>query len=190
MSVRWGRDAQVLASPDRPNITADVEMLSLDDRKVTPLLQTTFGEQNPDVSPDGRWIAYESNESGSNEIYVRPFPAIDGGRWQVSTGGGTRPVWARSGRELFYLVGADAVRMMALPVQSGATFSAGSPQKLFEGRYFATPDRSGRTYDVSPDGQRFLMIKNAAVDVTTSLVPSFVFVLNWFDELKRLVPVR
>jgi len=168
---------------------ADVDMLSLDDRKVTPLLQTTFGEQNPDVSPDGRWIAYESNESGANEIYVRPFPAVDTGRWQVSTGGGTRPVWARSGRELFYVVGADAVRMMALPVQTGATFSAGTPRVLFEGRYVATPDRSGRTYDVSPDGQRFLMIKNAAVEVTTSLVPSFVFVLNWFDELRRIAPV-
>jgi serine/threonine protein kinase/Tol biopolymer transport system component len=187
------------ASPDgkrlllrdaNPKTGSDIVMLSIDDRRVTPLLHTTFAEQNPDISPDGHWIAYESNESGSNQISVRPFPDVAGGGWQVSTGGGTRPVWARSGRELFYVVSAEAVRMMAVPVQGGTTFSAGNPHVLFEGRYIATTVNNGRTYDVSADGQRFLMIKDRLNDVTTSAGPSFVFVLNWFDELKRLAPPK
>ncbi|MDO8679401.1 MAG: protein kinase [Acidobacteriota bacterium] len=181
---------RLLFRDTNPKTSVDVDMLSLDDRKVTPLLHTTFAEQNPEISPDGRWIAYESNESGVGQIYVRPFPGVDSGRWQVSIAGGTRPMWARSGRELFYVVSGDAVRMMAVPIQAGATFSAGNPRVLFEGRYVASSDRSARTYDVAADGQRFLMIKNAATDVATATGPSFIFVLNWFDELKRLAPAK
>lgn len=98
---------------------------------------------------------YESNDSGGNQIYVRPFPAVDTGRWQVSTSGGTRPVWARSGRELFYVAGAenDTVRMMAVPVQVGARFSADNPRTLFEGRYFVNSANQFRPYDVSADGK-------------------------------------
>ena len=81
----------------------DVGMLSLEgDRRVEPLLQSTFDEGNADISPDGRWIAYDSDETGREEVYVRPFPDVEGGRWQVSTAGGREPIWARSGRELFY----------------------------------------------------------------------------------------
>ena len=120
-------------------------------------MQTTFNELNGEISPDGRWVAYQSNESGQDEIYVRPFPDADRGRWQMSTGGGTRPLWARSGKELFYLGPSGAV--MSVAVEGGSTFRAGNPTRLFEGRYFAARICSGRTYDVSPDGQRFLMIK-------------------------------
>ena len=122
------------------------------------LIHTTFREFNAEISPDGRWVAYESNEDGQNQVHVRPFPKVDTGHWQISTSGGTRPLWARSGRELFYLDGNGV--LTAVPVQTGgAMFSAGNPAKLFDTRYYS--GTAGRTYDVSPDGQRFLMIRTA-----------------------------
>jgi eukaryotic-like serine/threonine-protein kinase len=148
-------------------------------------VQTPFEERDAEVSPDGRWVAYGSNESGQFEVYVRPFPRIDRGRWQVSTGGGMWPLWARRGRELFYLV--EPGRMMAVPIQPGPTFVAGNPQVVFERRYFTA---GGRSYDVSPDGQRFLMIKDASATSDTSTPPQLIVVQNWLEELKRLVPVK
>ncbi|MGH9257840.1 MAG: protein kinase domain-containing protein, partial [Vicinamibacterales bacterium] len=161
----------------------DLMLLTLNkERQVQPLVQTTFNELNAELSPDGRWFAYESNESGEYEIYVRPFPDATNGRWQISTGGGTRPLWARSGQELFYLSPSGA--LMAVRVEHGATFTASTPTTLFEGRYYMGGAANvGRTYDVSPDGRRFLMMKADA-----STPASLVVVLNWFEELKRLVP--
>ena len=121
------------------------------------LVQTRFNELNGVISPDGQWLAYQSNETGQFETYVRPFPDANSGRWQISTSGGTRPLWARSGKELFYLGPSGAV--MSVGVEGGSTFRAGSPTPLFEGPYFMNAQQKGRTYDVSPDGQRFLMIK-------------------------------
>jgi len=152
------------------------------------LIQTTFNEENAEISPDGNWLAYQSNESGQEQIYVRPFPKIDGGRWQISTAGGSRPLWARSGRELFYL---DVNHvLMAVPVRMAPSFSAGNPAKVFDTRY-AVP-QTGRTYDVSPDGRRFLMIKeNTTAEQNSNATPaSMVVVLNWFEELKRLSPAK
>jgi serine/threonine-protein kinase len=164
----------------------DIGVLPLEgERLAAPLVKTMFDEQNAEVSPDGRWLAYQSNESGEYEVYVRPFPQVDGGRWQVSTGGGARPLWARNGRELFYLVGSG--KMMAVSIRPEPTFAAGSPKVLFDGKYVAA--QSGRTYDVSSDGQRFLMIKDS-VSNRTSAPPEIVLVQHWFEELKRLVPTR
>jgi Tol biopolymer transport system component len=156
--------------------------------EIRPLLNTRFGELNPNLSPDARWIAYESNESGQSEIYVRPFPEVDGGRWQVSTGGGVQPVWARSGRELFYR---DGNAIVAVPVQAGPSFAAGNPKALFEGRY-VLGFGGHRSYDVSPDGQRFLLIKAGAVAASPQAAPParFIIVENWFEELRRLVPAN
>ena len=122
---------------------------------------------------------------------MRPFPEVDGGRWQVSTGGGTGPLWARSGKELFYLgPGASGgVTVMSASVESGSTFRAGNPARLFEGRYLMVPD-GGLTYDVSPDGQRFLMSKPVGSPAQTVAPTSLIVVQNWFEELKRLVPTR
>jgi Tol biopolymer transport system component len=156
------------------------------ERPTEPLVQTTFAEDNGEVSPDGRWLAYQSNESGGFQIYVRPFPNTDTGHWQISTIGGTRPLWARSGRELFYLDGSNA--MTSVPVHTTPTFSPGIPTTLFGGRYLNGP--TGRSYDVSLDGQRFLMIKvkdNAGGDESSA---SLVVVLNWAEELKRLLPMK
>jgi Tol biopolymer transport system component len=155
--------------------------------EIRPLLNTRFGELNPSLSPDGRWIAYDSNESGQSEIYVRPFPEVDGGRWQVSTGGGVQPVWARSGRELFYR---DGNAIVAVPVQAGPSFAAGNPKTLFEGRY-VLGGGGHRSYDVASDGQRFLMIKAAPAAGSEDAQPArFIIVENWFEELRRLVPTN
>jgi serine/threonine-protein kinase len=166
----------------------DLMRLAIDGtRRVTPLLQTKFDERNGIVSPDGRWLAYESNSSGPTEIYVRPFPNVGDGQWLVSTAGGTRPLWARSGKELFY-IGADGA-LLRVPVEaSGATWNAGTPTTLFERRY-VTGGTLLRTYDVSPDGRRFLMVK--ALGTGASAVPPAVIVVqHWDEELKRLVPAK
>ena len=181
---------QVVFTEPTPTMGRDLLRLALDgSRRVTPLLQTKFDERNGIVSPDGRWLAYESDSSGRFEIYVRPFPNAGGGQWQVSTGGGTRPLWARSGKELFFF-GPDGALMRVGVEASGATWNAGTPTKLLEGRYFTGGGvNTGRTYDVSPDGQRFLMIKAPGAD-SAAAPPSIIVVQHWDEELKRVVPTR
>ena len=148
------------------------------------LVETPFDEENLAFSPDGRFLAYDSNESGRAEVYVRPYPRVSDGRWQVSTGGGTAPLWTRGGRELVYTDGAN--RLTAVPVETtGPTFRAGAPATLFD-----TANVSDRVYDVTPDGQRFLLIKEGAGGNPQTPPPSFVVVLNWLEELKRLVPTQ
>jgi len=162
------------------------------DGRTEPLIRTAFTELNAEISPDGRWLAYESNESGQREVYVRPFPNVADGRWQVSNGGGTRPLWARSGQELFYLTisGEDAT-LMSVPVERSAAWSAGTPTKLLSGRFFFVNQGvgEGRTYDVSPDGQRFLMIKESRADAVAA-PQNLIFVEHFDEELKRLVPTN
>ena len=177
----------------------DVSVLTLDrsiapapKMRTAPLIQGTATKFNPEISPDGRWIALQSGESGQSQIYVRPFPAVDGGRWQISPEGGTRPAWSRNGRELFYLDANDL--LTAVSVATGATFSAGKPVKLLNTRYYAGSTTRGydlRGYDVSPDGQRFLMVKEHGTE-STPAPPStaIVVVLNWAEELKQRVPER
>jgi Tol biopolymer transport system component len=151
-----------------------------------PSAQSLFDGTWAEFSPDGRYLAYTLNESGRSEVYVRPFPQVDSGRWQISTAGGTRPAWARNGRELFYLDASNT--LTAVPVQtSGSTFSAGKPAKVFDAKY-AEP-YPPRYYDVSPDGQRFLMIKDNAAGDPNATPASMVVVLNWSEELKARVPV-
>jgi eukaryotic-like serine/threonine-protein kinase len=163
----------------------DLMQLRLDGApKAEPLIQTPFLEAAADISPDGRWIAYQSNESGRPEVYVRPFPKVDGGRVQISTGGGSKPAWSRNGRELYFL--APNTAMMVVPVQTSPTFTPGNASKLFDGPWFATT--AARTYDVSPDGQRFLMIKDATADSTLALPINVV--VHWTEELKARVPSK
>ena len=154
----------------------------------TPLVQTPSSERNGEVSPDGRWLAYEANDSGRFNIYVRPFPDVSSGFWQVSTDGGTRPLWSRNSDELFYVTVAGA--LMRVGVAPGPTWAATAPTKLFEGRYGAMANQNGRTYDIAPDGTRFLMIKPAGAADQTAVPTSLVVVQNWREELKRLVPTH
>ena len=169
-----------------PRTGQDVMILPLTgERRAAALIQTAFAERNGEISPDGRWIAYEADDSRQFEIYVRPFPNVAEGRWQVSSSGGTRPLWARNGQELFFLAPTGA--LMRVAVQPGSTWTATAPMQLLEARYFGGNLRAalGRTYDISPDGQRFLMIKPSD---PTPVSSSLVIVQNWDQELKRLVP--
>ena len=130
-------------------------------------------------------------ESGQNEVYVRPIPDVQSGKWQISTGGGSRPAWAPNGRELFYLGGnSDGVAaMMSVPVQTTPTLIAGNPSKLFEGEWYTA--QNGRNYDLARDGQRFLMIKTGAASIADrEQAPSTItVVVNWAKELKARLPI-
>ena len=173
---------------DDPETGLDIAIASLKEaRKAVPLIRTAFNELNAEVSPDGRWLAYQSSESGQDEIYVAPFPEVGDGRWQVSTAGGTRPLWARNGQELFYLA-PDGVT--GVTIAAGTSFKAGRPTRLIERRYFAETAFLGRTYDVSPDGQRFLMIKSGLAAGEGMERSNIVVVQGWFEELKRAVPAK
>ncbi len=144
------------------------------DSLATPhqLVATAFQNHSPSLSPDGRWFAYVSDESGRPEVYVRPFPG-PGGRWQVSADGGTEPRWCPTGREIFYRSGD---KMMAVAVRTQSVFAVGERVALFEGRYGASQLRA--QYDVTPDGQSFVMVKpeRETEDV--------VVLLNWFAQLR------
>ena len=154
---------------------------------VKPLAETRLRGDMADFSPNGRFIAYQSDESGRYEIYVRPFPRVDNGRWQVSTAGGTRPAWSRNGRELFYLDASNA--FTAVPVNtSGPTISIGIPATVFDAKY-AEPNPA-RHYDVSADGQRFLMLKAIATGDPNATPVSIVLVEHWFEELKQRVNAK
>jgi eukaryotic-like serine/threonine-protein kinase len=150
-------------------------------------VQTPFIDRNGEISADGRWLAYDSNDSGQPQICVRPFPDVNQRRWQVSTEGGTQPLWSRNGQELFFR-GPDGA-VMSTRVTPGATWTASSPVKVMDGRFFLGGANFVRQYDVSPDGKRFLMIKSVD-DATRPPTPtSIVVVRNWHEELKRLVPL-
>ncbi|HEY4579490.1 MAG TPA: hypothetical protein VIG89_00525, partial [Candidatus Acidoferrales bacterium] len=177
----WSPDGRMLAfTRSGPTTQRDIWVLQLDDRKAQPFLRTRFIEGAAQFSPDGRWLAYLSDESGRPEIYVQPYPG-PGGKWQISTEGGTEPVWNRNGRELFYRSGN---RMMAVEVSTQPAFSAGKSRMLFERRYLQPPfPQTNPGYDVSPDGQRFLMVKQGEQAPTLISV-----VLNWPEDLKRRAP--
>jgi Tol biopolymer transport system component len=138
--------------------------------------------RQPQISPDGRWMAYSSNGL-PREIYVQSLP-VPGAKIQISTDGGDSPRWARSGRELFYRNGD---KMMAVEIETKPAFRAGRPTVLFEGRYDTSPIglQPGISYDVSPDGKRFLMIKPAGEQPAATQLQ---VVQDWFEELKRRVP--
>ena len=148
-----------------------------------PLLPDLKGQvSDVDLSPDGRWIAFESNESNRFEIYVRPFPSVNAGRWQISSNGGQHPLWSRDGRELFFIA-ADGTMMTVPvpPIQPGAPFTHERPVKLFPAGHFFV--NVARNYDVTPDGKGFIMVRNTI----TSERQSIAVVTNWFAEVRAQV---
>jgi serine/threonine-protein kinase len=147
------------------------------------LAATAARETAPTLSPDGRWIAFVSNETGSNEVYVQSFPDAGGRKWPVSSSGGSEPLWSRDGRELFYRNGAN--EMVAVAVAGTTTPPLGRQQVLFSARPYST-DTYNRAYDVTPDGQRFVMLRLASGQREEDL--RLIIVENFFQELKRLVP--
>ena len=166
----------------------DLMALVLDgSRRVDTLVQTPSNERNGIVSPNGRWLAYDSDSSGRFEIYVRPFPNVNTGQqWLISTAGGIKPLWAQNGRELFYVAPDGALMAVAVGSPDAAAWSAGSPAKVVAESYYTRGPGSARSYDVSSDGQRFLMLKPPPFDPATAT--QIVMVQGWFEELKRLVP--
>jgi eukaryotic-like serine/threonine-protein kinase len=168
--------------------TSNVRLLDID-RGAEPkqLFGGEFTGSNPDLSYDGRWIAYQSDKSGRSEIYVCPFPDVNAGRWQITTEGGTRPLWNKNGREIFYFLPPGI--MMSVPVETETPFKAGRPRVLFKGEYL---ESAGITqYSVTPDGRRFLMIKDANPKPTGTAPPQQInVILNWLEELKQRVPVK
>ena len=180
---------RVILSDTGPETRQDVMQVTLTGtHTVTPLVQTPANERNGIVSPDGRWLAYEADDSGSLEIYVRPYPDVASGRWQVSTGGGTRPLWSRDGRELLFVSPTNA--LMEVGVGRGASWTTTAPTMVLKDGSVLTPalpaGSTGRSYDVSPDGQRFLVLKDLS-DPNARLAQ--IMVVQHFDELlQRLVP--
>jgi eukaryotic-like serine/threonine-protein kinase len=160
----WRKDGKTIvtndSTPDFQNM--DIGVLSTEgDRRYAPLLKGKYQEVQPQFSPDGGWLAYSTDESGKNQVYVRPFPDVDkGSRWQISTDGGSSPRWSRDGKKLYYLIGTTvAEALMAVDVETGPTFSHGKPTVIFRGKYLGSLPNNGIPFDVHPDGDRFLMIK-------------------------------
>ncbi|MEO8587685.1 MAG: protein kinase [Acidobacteriota bacterium] len=174
----WSRDGQTIAfSSLGKDSNWDIWTLPMSgDRKPVPFLKTQFSELNPAFSPDGRYLAYQSNESGRMEIYVQSFPG-PGGKWQVSTSGGREPQWRADGKELFYR-GLDQ-RVMAVDIQTGSSITAGTPQRLFQGRFDTAVSRS--RFVPTADGKRFLTVAPLGREAMT---PTTV-VLNWNAELGK-----
>jgi serine/threonine-protein kinase len=168
---------------------SDLGMLTLEgERREDVLLNTKFNEINGDVSPDGRWLAYQSNESGQFEVYLAPFPDAVASKRQVSAGGGTRPLWSRDGRELFYYL--EPGTIMTVPVTPGPNLALGTPTVAVKGP-FVRAALTGRHYDVSRDGKRFLLLKDAeAANGAKPAPPEIHLVQHWSEELKRLVPPK
>jgi len=170
----------------------DIGMMSMEGNHARkPLLQGKYVEVQPKISPDGRWIAYVSGESGQTGVYVRSFPDVNKGKWQVSESGGHSPLWSPDGRELFYLSLENSA--MAVAVETKPTFSYGTPKSLFRSIYAGVSSSSGTPWDIHPDGKRFLMIKPLAstgAAPTGEGPPKINIVINWFEELKQRVPVK
>ena len=154
------------------------------DRAVRILLDGEFAQLDPQVSPDARWLAYQSDETGRFEIYVRPYPDVQSGRWQVSSNGGTSPRFSPDGREIFYYDGAG-LSAVAFPATSGRP-TRGAPVRLFPIAVFGS--RFGPDYEVSPDGRRFMFI----VDGPNAEPPRahLVFVEHWGEELRSRLGER
>jgi serine/threonine-protein kinase len=188
----WHPNGKVLAFHQlNPDTNWDILTLALEGNEKSgwkpgepkPFVNTPFIETEPAFSPDGRWLAYSSNETGNFEVYVRPFPG-PGGKWQVSTGGGRFPVWSRNGKELFYRT-ADSRIMVAAYTDTSDSFQAGKPQLWSPGQF--TNLGNNLNFDLHPDGQRFAVLK-APGSENQPTANKLTFIFNFFDELRRKVP--
>jgi Tol biopolymer transport system component len=185
MPSSWSSDGRFLAFSENPRNNVDIGVLPMEeDGEPEYIVTSPDAEKYPRFSPDGKWLAYVSDELGQNNVYVRPFPEPDV-KWLISDqeAGGAEPVWSPDGKELFYRSGDE---MIAVSIQAtDQTLNVGKSTVLFEGPYASHSAPSGyQYYDVSPDGKRFLMTK----EETTRQPGQINVVLNWFEELKRLVP--
>jgi Tol biopolymer transport system component len=182
----WSADGTRLVFFHLPR--RDVGILRLESEpRWEPLLNSEATEQTPAISPDGKWIAYASNETGRDEVYFQRFPEL-GQKRRVSTEGGLDPLWAPDGTRLYYLR-SPRTAMMAVSIDVGPTVRVGKPEVLFERAYYRTLP-GHRTHDLDPGGTRFLMIKADERADATGGGSRIQVVLNWQEELKRLVPTN
>jgi serine/threonine-protein kinase len=180
----WTPDGARLVFDYGPPPNLDIGVLTVGGNEDwEPLLHSEANEAAPALSPDGNWIAYSSDRTGNCAIYVEKFPEL-GSRRQISTDGGAEAAWSSDGRELYYR---ERDRLMAVGIETEGDFTVGSPEVLFDG--LAPPSCFVRNYDVSPDGQRFL-VPQASVGAGAVEAPDIIIVENWFEELKRLVPTN
>ena len=181
----WATDGRLLFEESGSG-PADTDIAALavgGDSRVDAVLDTEFDETHPALSPDGRWLAYQSDESGEDEIFVRPFPNTDEGKWQVSTAGGREPVWSPDGQGLFYR---GAGSLMTVPVDTEPIFTYGTPERLFSVSGYVFPGARGHEYDISPDGERFFLLKPAGAQAGEDAgPPQLIVVQNWVQELRR-----
>jgi len=181
--VTWSPDGQWLVMRTDNGAAGAGDLVGVrtsGDTTPVPLVASDFTELHPSVSPDGRWLAYTSNESGANEIYVRPFPATTGGRWQVSTGGGIEPRWSPDGRELYFLDG--AARLTAARVRGGPAFEVIGLQSLFDVSAYNI-DLFHQSYEVLAGGRGFLFLRTRQSGEATAL-PPLVLVEDWFADVR------
>jgi Tol biopolymer transport system component len=186
----WADAGRTLLFDQRDNDqlwAAEIYALSLDGEPTArPLVQNPASAVEPAVSPDGRWLAYTRRDADGEEVYVRPFPQVDGGQWRISTNGGDSPVWSRDGRQLFYIARGRAA---FVPVETAPSFRAGTPTVMFDlPPFYRSAARIGRQWDIAPDGERFLIMNPGEGATSGPSQSRIVVVLNWVEELKRLVP--
>ena len=187
----WTRDGGTIiynhVFTENDKLESDIYRMSMDNKHETSvLLKTRFIEGSTEISPDGKWLVHGSVESGDAQIFVRPFPNVEDNKIQISSDGGREPLWSRDGTEIFFRNGD---KMMSVPVETGPEFSFGTPEIVFKSdSYYADP-LGVREYDVSLDGQRFLMLK-PEVPLEDTVITEFVVVENWFEEIRRTAPVR
>jgi len=188
MPMSWSPDGQyIVYYIGTPKTLTDLWAYSVrGDRKPIPIAQTEFTENHAQVSPDGKWIAFNSDESGTYQIYVKPFPA-GAGKWQASTNGGIYPRWRRDGKELFYMEAPDGARVMSVDVNvAGNTTEFSEPRSLFDSGYYNSNHPANfLTYDVSPDGQRFLIARPRNLLTDPVEKTPITIVTHWVSGLKK-----
>ena len=189
----WSPDGKTLVfHEENPTTLGDIGAIDVETRQARPILQTRFFEQHPELSPDGRWLAYSSNAGGRQEVYVQPYPGPGAPR-QVSVAGGSAPAWSKDGKELFFVrttrpataTGMAVTAIFSAPLTiTGSNFASGTPQLLIEGKFAGVGPI--RWYDVATDGRRFLVVQEKERPPVRAA--QIVLVQNWLDELTRRVP--
>ena len=184
MSVTdWSADGNFLTIFQFNNGNTDCLIYSFQDSSVKPLLNSPANEGGAQFSPNGKWILFQSNQSGMTEVYVRPYPDIRNGVWKISEGGGYDPLWSPDGRKIYYR---RQNEMYAVDVTTQGHFSKGTSKKIFEGAYFDFSGQ-GRRFDIHPDGERFIMIQQPG---GTNNEHRIFVIQNFFEELQRLAPAK